>query len=358
MMKLMLSMIPIHQASSWDSLASAMPAAHILQSWAWGDFKQAETGWQPLRLAFMEGQQAVACASVGQRRVLGLSVLYAPKGPLLARPDLAVLEASLEHLEALARQRRALWLKIDPDIVLGRGVPDTDEDEPDAFGQAARELLLRRGWHYSHEQIQFPNTLKSDLRPTVDELLASFSQNTRRKVRSAEKHGVVVRPATLDDLPLLYDLYQQTGTRDGFLIRPYDYYRNAWEGFMRAGLAQALIAELEGQALAHVILYRYGTSCWYFYGASSALHREAMPNYALQWAALQWAKAQGCTVYDWWGAPSSFREDDRLWGVYEFKRGFRGQVVRHLGAWDYAPSPLLYRAYRDGLPRLRRLIRR
>jgi ribosomal protein S18 acetylase RimI-like enzyme len=25
-----------------------------------------------------------------------------------------------------------------------------------------------------------------------------------------------------------------------------------------------------------------------------------------------------------------------MWGVYEFKRGFRGTVTRHIGAWDYA----------------------
>ncbi|MCS6837055.1 MAG: peptidoglycan bridge formation glycyltransferase FemA/FemB family protein [Anaerolineae bacterium] len=344
--------------AEWDALAQAMPSTHILQSWAWGDFKRAETGWQPLRLAFTESEQIVACASVGQRRLFGLSLLYAPKGPLLARLDLALLEGVLEQLEALARQRRALWLKIDPDIVLGRGVPNTDEDEPDAFGQAVCDLLHARGWHFSHEQIQFPNTLKTDLSLALDELLASFSQNTRRKIRTAEKRGVVVRPATPNDMPLLYDLYQQTGARDGFLTRPYSYYRHAWEGFMRAGLAQAFIAELEGQPLAHVVLYRYGATCWYFYGASSVLHRDAMPNYALQWTALQWAKSQGCTTYDWWGAPTVFHEDDRLWGVYEFKRGFRGQVVRHVGAWDYAPSSLLYRAYRDALPRLRRLIRR
>jgi lipid II:glycine glycyltransferase (peptidoglycan interpeptide bridge formation enzyme) len=60
---------------------------------------------------------------------------------------------------------------------------------------------------------------------------------------------------------------------------------------MQAGLAHALIAEVDGKAIAHVILFHFGRACWYFYGASSNEARERMPNYLLQWEALRWAKA-------------------------------------------------------------------
>jgi len=70
-----------------------------------------------------------------------------------------------------------------------------------------------------------------------------------------------------------------------------------------------------------------------------------MPNHALQWEAIRWARSQGCTVYDFWGAPDDFHdEDDPLAGVYRFKSGFGGTVVRHIGAWD-APTHPLYRTY-------------
>ena len=185
----------------------------------------------------------------------------------------------------------------------------------------------------------------------------SFSGNTRRKARAAAKKGVVIRQGGLDDLPLLYDLYEETGARDNFLIRPFNYYQLAWREFMRAGLAQALIAEYAGEALAHVILFRFGRKCWYFYGASSSRERQRMPNYGLQWAAILWAKAQGCDIYDMWGAPDTFDDSDPLWGVWQFKRGFRGALTRHLGAWDYAAQPWLYRAYENIMPRLMKRMR-
>jgi lipid II:glycine glycyltransferase (peptidoglycan interpeptide bridge formation enzyme) len=107
-----------------------------------------------------------------------------------------------------------------------------------------------------------------------------------------------------------------------------------------------------------VILFHFGRTCWYFYGASSNQARDRMPNYLLQWEAMRWAKARGYAVYDLWGAPNLFDEADSMFGVYNFKRGFRGTVTRHIGAWDYAPSPLLYRAYTKAWPRLLSTLRR
>ncbi|MBE0696469.1 MAG: peptidoglycan bridge formation glycyltransferase FemA/FemB family protein, partial [Anaerolineaceae bacterium] len=68
-----------------------------------------------------------------------------------------------------------------------------------------------------------------------------------------------------------------------------------------------------------------------------------MPAYLLQWQAMRWAKAHGCSEYDLWGVPDEDEETleagfekraDGLWGVYRFKRGFGGTLVRTAGAWD------------------------
>lgn len=348
----------IDDARRWNDTLRSLPYAHVLQTWEWGEFKRATTGWQPLRLAFERGGQIVALASVGIRSVGFLRVMYAPKGPALAYEDAELAQGVIAELEALARRQRAIWLKIDPDVPAGTGVPGEADAQTDAIGDALIRLLRSRGWRFSDDQVQFRNTIKIDLSAGEDAILAQMSQSTRRKVRIAEREGVSVRSATLDDLPALYALYQVTGARDGFLIRPPAYYEQAWRDFMRAGLAHALIAEVDGQPVAHVILFHFGRTCWYFYGASGDLHRDKMPNYLLQWRAMTWAKAQGYAVYDMWGAPNDFVETDPLWGVYNFKRGFRGSVVRHVGAWDYAPYPLLNTLYTQIMPRVRSLLRR
>ena len=354
----MLTTLTITDHHQWNTALRGLPYAHVLQTWEWGEFKRVTTGWQPQRLAFKQGDDIVAMASVGVRSIGPLRVMYVPKGPALAYDDPVICNEVLDHLQGMARQQRALWLKIDPDVIAATGVPGEDDDTPNPVGQNMIQSLQARGWHFSGDQVQFRNTITLDLTQSEDDLLMAMSGNTRRKVRTAEKKGVVIREGTVDDLNTLYDLYATTGDRDDFLIRPLDYYKQAWQSFMQAGLAHALIAEYNGQPIAHVILFHFGRKCWYFYGASSNAERQRMPNYALQWEAIRWAKAQGYTSYDMWGAPDVFDESDSMWGVYEFKRGFRGTVTRYIGAWDYAPAPLLYRAYTQVWPRVLGWLRR
>jgi len=120
-----------------------------------------------------------------------------------------------------------------------------------------------------------------------------------------------------------------------------------------------LLAEYEGQLLAGLVVLgpgesgRGGTAC-YMYGASSDEHRNLMPTYILQWEAMLWAKEQGYHDYDLWGVPDEdeatleaefAQRNDGLWGVYRFKRGFGGRLVRTAGAWDLVYAPLRYRLY-------------
>jgi len=329
----------IQDPTQWNTLASQLPGAHILQSWQWGELKS-RYGWQAQRLAW--GSEAAA--QVLTRSALrGLvKVMYAPRGPLLDWNNAALRAQVLNDLQSLARQERAILLKLDADV-------------PNPKALSAE--LSARGWRSSPDQIQFRNTVTLDLARTEAEILAGMKQKTRYNLRLAAKKGVRVRAGTPDDFPLLYRLYAETSVRDGFVIRSAEYYKDVWGTLMRAGLAQPLIAEVEAEPVGGLVLFKFGRTAWYFYGMSRDAHREKMPNHLLQWEAMRWARAHGCSVYDFWGAPDELEESDSMWGVWKFKEGFGGQFVRGLGAWDYAPSPLLYKLYTAVLPRVLSVLR-
>ena len=113
-----------------------------------------------------------------------------------------------------------------------------------------------------------------------------------------------------------------------------------------------LIAEVDGEAVAAIFLFMFAGRGYYVYGMSRNAHREKMPTYLLQWEAMLHAKSNGCTTYDLWGAPETFDESDSMWGVYRFKEGLGGEVVRTLGAYDFAPNKLWYKMYTDIMPRV------
>ena len=127
---------------------------------------------------------------------------------------------------------------------------------------------------------------------------------------------------------------------------------------MEADMAKILIAEVENEPIAALILFHFNGMARYMDGMSTERYRELMPNYLLQWEAMRLSKELGCHTYDMWGAPDVFDESDSMWGVFRFKQGFNGATTRYLGAWDFTTRPLLYFAYTRLLPRILNIMRR
>jgi lipid II:glycine glycyltransferase (peptidoglycan interpeptide bridge formation enzyme) len=347
-----------YQGAAWNDIIAGLPEAHILQTWEWGQFKAAY-GWQPLPQVWGEYGRVSAAAMVLERKVPGgLRVLYAPRGPLVDWEDVPRAQRVLRDLQGLARKRGAIFIKIDPELVTGYGIPGSEEDRENPGGVKMLAALRDLGWRCSQEQVQFRNTAWLDISGEEDNWLARMKQKTRYNLRLAQRKGVQVRLGGMDDLPLLYRLYAGTSVRDGFVIRPEDYYLKVWRAFIERGLAEPLLAEVEGEVVAGLVLFSFAGRAWYLYGMSSQSHREKMPNYLLQWEAMRRAKARGCRVYDLWGAPEVFAEGDPLWGVFRFKEGLGSTVVRTSGAWDFPARPQLYLLYTRILPRILDLMRR
>ncbi len=334
----------------WRAELAALPDPHVLQSWEWGEIKR-QTEWHAERLV-MESAAGCAAFQLLWRQplpYLPARIAYVPKGPLLDWCNLDLLDQALAAVEAHARARGCIFVKIDPDV-----------REDQATGRQLLHALHRRGWRYSAEQIQFKNTATTDLRAGEETLLGSMKSKWRYNARLAEKRGITVRAGTTADLAAFYALYAETGARDGFLVRPESYYRTTWQCFLAAQADASnhaggalLLAEHpdEAEPVAGLFLLRYAATAWYFYGASSDRRRRDMPNYLLQWSAMQWALAQGCTTYDWWGAPTDLEDpNDGMQGVWQFKQGFGAEFQPHIGAWDYVISPAAYRVLTESLP--------
>src|SRR5258706_1375786 len=348
------------RSAEWNTIISQLSNPHFLQTWEWALVKE-KYGWRPMPFTWRDdSNNVVAAAMILKRQVLNrgfaarVSILYALKCPLLYWNNEKLRNHVLNDLQSFAKKQGAIFFKMDPDVVLGRGVPQSESDLIDNTGQIVVSELTRRGWGYSSDQIQFKNTVLVDLSRTEDEILARMKQKTRYNVRLAEKKDVMVRVGTLDDLAMIYKMYAETSVRDGFVIRDENYYLYVWQEFMQNDqpFAMPLIAEVDGEAVAAIFLFMFAGRAYYVYGMSRDAHREKMPTYLLQWEALKHAKANGSVSYDLWGAPDQFNENNSIWGVYRFKEGLGGEVIRTLGAWDYAYNKLFYKLYADIMPRV------
>ena len=342
---------------NWNEIIADLPGASFLQTSQWAEVK-ARMGWKACPRLWKRDDGTVEAAALVLKRSInagpipsGKSFLYVPRGPLMDWSDEALRDRVLSDLRSFAREQGALFVKVDPDVPLSFGEPGTEDFRENAAGQSLQTYYREHGWIHSPQQIQFANSVWINTVPEVDELLANMKQRTRYKVRLAEKKGVSVRRGGPSDFTAIADLYAETSARDSFLIREKDYYLDVWKRFYDASMLTPLIAEVDGRMVAAVMIFITGKTARYVYGMSGAEHREKMPNYLLQWEAIKLAKEKGCTVYDLWGAPDEFSESDRMWGVYQFKRGLGGEVVITPGAWDLPVNRFGYDSFVHTLPK-------
>jgi len=312
----------------WDRMVLGSPGGHLLQSWAWGEFKSL-FGWRPIRVGVENGGSLVAGAQILIRRLPYRSLAYIPKGPCLGAVDQGLSQVLLEAVHQAACQQGAIALKVEPEW------EETIGDD----------WLTGHGFRPSAYTIQPRRTIIVDLREDEETILARMKPKTRYNIRLAARKGVVVYPGTETDLELFYELMRVTGERDRFAIHSQAYYRAAWELLASRGNGVLLLAKYEQEVIGAIMVFAFGSRAYYFYGASSGRHRNRMPNHRLQWEAMRWARARGCDSYDLWGIPDLDPSSPTaaLTGVQRFKQGFGGRVVRYIGAYDRVYCSPLYK---------------
>ncbi len=330
---------------TWNSFVEAHSQAHLLQTAPWGDLKS-RFGWSAERVGLGTSSGIIVSGAQILYRALpfGLGKLaYVPKGPLVNWQDAAQVAQTVAALDTAARDRGAIALTIEPDL-------------PDAREHA--DALRHAGFVAGVTSIQPRRTLLVDLAPDETAILGAMKSKTRYNIRLSARKGVTVRLGTAADVEAFNQLMATTGERNRFGVRSPAYYHAAFDLFAPHDQVGLFLAEYQGEPLACLMAFALGRTAWYFHGGSSDVHRNLMAPYAVQWAAIRWAKAKGCTTYDLWGVPdydeetleTQFSErQDGLWGVYRFKRGFGGRLMRSIGAWDRIYSPLRYRLYRLAL---------
>lgn len=205
--------------------------------------------------------------------------------------------------------------------------------------------------HYTlvcREPTQPPATVLLDLTQDEETLLSHMKSKTRYNIALSQKKEVQVKEGIgIDEF---YMLYEQTSKRNNIAIHSKEYYEKVLQVFRKSASGKVYIygAWFEGVLLAAIVVAHYQRSdakkeAVYLYGASSNLHRNRMPTYALQWHAIRHAKQLQCGVYDMFGISLADDDTARMHGVYRFKMGFGGRQVARIGAFDiYVPHTSSY----------------
>lgn len=325
----------------WDEFVRSHPRAHALQLATWGRLKSA-FGWRSdsATLTDAKGQIIGGAQLLFRPLPMKLGTLaYIPFGGFVT--DESQWTNLWQAIDTCAKKNHAAFIKWEPGFYINALIPD--------FSQF--------GFQPSPQTIQPPRTIMIDITADDDTIMKRMNQGTRRKIRKSLKGDVHYHEATKADVAKFTQMMTTTGTRNEFGVHSAEYYQMAYDLFVPQDAA-LIMAEHEDDPLAGLFVFQSGKVAQYIYGASSNIKRNMMATYGIQWQAIQWAKKRGCTHYDMWGVPDEDFEtleeqfqnrNDGLWGVYGFKRGWGGEVIRSAGAWDKVYNPIVYTAYKTAL---------
>lgn len=335
-----------HIRIGWEAGHLPARSGSFMQSPLWAWFKS-QTGWHAYMVSdgnnpdgddLKPGGGKEPSLLVLTRHILSVPLLrrlrfaYVPHGP--SAPEHADGAASnLAGLARLARESIAEFL------VFMRFDLDWEKAACEDLFSCGGAGRLRRG-----TAVQVPDTVILDLAQPEEALLAAMKPKWRYNIRLARKKGVEITREGPETLKTFYGLYLETARRDGIAIHPESYYETLFStaALFKNACLSIWIARHEGSPLAAIITLFMDGHATYLYGASSGEKRNLMPAYALQWAAIQAARAEGCHDYDFFGIPPDANPAHPMAGLYQFKTGFGGRIVHRVGSVDVVFHPLLY----------------
>ena len=244
-----------------------------------------------------------------------------------------------------------------------------------------------------------------ELNKPYEELKSGFSKSTKKNIGNSYKNGVTVRKSSIDDIDKMAELFQATADRRHFYTRNADYYRRMYKYLgdlmhfyiahvdfnvykkniedlitienknledikkkmekdmvgakLTNNLATAnkkierLNADLEhanelikeypdGKDIGALLSLVSGNEYVTLTSGTLSEFREFMPKYVMYNEHILDAYRFGMKYVNFFGISGSFDKKDPIYGVYEFKRGFNGNVIEMVGEFTLKVSNTYY----------------
>jgi len=263
------------QHPSWIDLISMSPESNIFHHPAWSQNLKECYGYTDGVLAEMEGENVLAGLPVmevksltGTKRLLALP--FSDYCIPLARCP-ADLQQFTSSLIAWSQQKKI-------PIEVRWKLPDL------AGIQITQDYVL--------------HTAVMDRDPDV--IFEQIHRKVRKYIRSSAKRGVRVEQGTSQEfLRQFYRLQLLTRRKHGLPAQPWKYFMGLGKNILEKGLGFVLLAFLDDECLAGLVVLHWGKTLTLKYGASAEDHlRDLRPNHLLDWMAIRWGCEHGYQILD------------------------------------------------------------
>lgn len=294
----------------------------FLQSLAWAEIQKSD-GQKVLFKKIEDDEKIIGFFIVIEKNFFkNKKYWYIPRGPIIFKNNSFSWEDFFSSLKEDVIKNEIVFIRFEP---IGSDFNNFIKKSPD--------YIIKT------KDVQPSHTTFLDLSLDSNILLRNMAQKTRYNIRLAEKKGVKIVEAGIENFDDFWRLMSLTSKRDQFSIHSQKYYYNLIKN--GTDFIKLYLAKLDGRVLAVGLFSFFADTVSYLHGASDNSMRNVMAPYLLQWEVIKKAQVEGYKYYDFYGV------DDKKWpGVSRFKRGFAGNDFSFLGTYDFIVNKKNYKLYR------------
>ena len=275
------------------------------------------------------------------------------------------------------------------------------------------------GFNNYFETMQVRWVYRLELKDTYEELKNNFIKSTRKNVEATYNNGVQIRIGNVEDIKSLSDIFKETAERDQFNTKSYEYYKSMFENMpnnikvymayidpklflsktkekleneimnnkeieekMKTGMvgskllnkkevsdkllekyneeikyAEELLKEHpNGVDIGALISMKSGTDYISLSSGTLTQYKKFYPKYALYDAHIKDAYEMGFKYVNFYGIAGDFDPNNKYYGIYEFKKGFNGNVVEYIGEFTL-PIGNTYKIFKS-LKKVKKIIKK
>ncbi len=212
------------------------PKSHFLQSYYWGEFASLSKNLTPYYVGLVdENDQILGASLLLQKKLpLGYSYFYAPRGFVIDFSNYELLNTFTKKVVAFIKNKKAIFLKIDPDIIWhcedpnGTNIPP-EYNSKEIYSNLKKIGFRHQGFTKNFETMQPRYTFRIDFNQTFEEVTNHFSKTTKQRIKKANDLGVEVCIGDKDDIKTFYQLMLLTENRKDFVAHDQKYYETLYD---------------------------------------------------------------------------------------------------------------------------------
>ncbi len=386
-------------SKEFEKFASKNKYVTFHQKETWGKLKEVNN-WKYELIGLKDKNEIKAATLLLEQDKAGFKMFYAPRGFLIDFEDTKLLDEFINKLKEYLKKKKATFIKIDPYVIhkerdINGDVVEGGIDNSSLTDHLKELGFIHHGYNINAEKELQPRWMFTlDLKDkTEDELMSNMNKQTRKTIKQTIKLGLTMEWIDESKLNEYKDITEHTAERRGFIDRPLSYYKNMFK-YLGENIKVLMcylepdksiklfqkeidtinsysdITEKRKQEIASYekkieelkeVKEKHGDkiplagsmfiSCekellnLYGGGYDEFMRYDAM--YGIQWHAIKWAKENNYNLYNFYGIEGNFKkENNPMYGVYEFKKGFGGKVVELIGEFDLPINKFKYKLYK------------